>query len=127
MDSTSNTSNSTRDVQISAAFSSLQDAMSDYVEDLNRRLNARLTVRRTQTTVEVYEFEKADALVRVNLTHVNIQYSNLVKRDNEMRSGAIDVRVGNDRSPALMFQDFPHPSIQLSYRDASKRLIDSSF
>lgn len=37
--------------------------MTNYVEDLNRRLNAGLSVRRTQTTFEVHEFEKADALV----------------------------------------------------------------
>lgn len=127
MDLTSNKSDSLGDVQIPAAFSSLQDAMTDYVEDLNRRLNAGLAIRRTQTTFEVHEVEKADALVRVSLTDANIQYRNLVKRDNEMRSGTIDVRVGHDRSPALMFQDFPHPSVQVSYRDASKRLINSSF
>jgi hypothetical protein len=127
MDLTSNTSDSARDVQISAAFSSLQDAMTDYIEDLNRRLNAGLAVRRTETTFEVHEFEKADVLVSVSLTDKNIQYSNIIKRNNEMESGTIDVRVDHDRSPALMFQDFPHPSVQVSYRNASKRLIDSSF
>jgi hypothetical protein len=127
MDLTSNTSDSPRDVQISEAFSSLQDAMTDYVEDLNRRLNAGLAVRRTETTFEVHEFEKADVLVSVSLTDKNIQYSNIIKRNNEMESGTIDVRVDHDRSPALMFQNFPHPSVQVSYRDASKRLIDSSF
>ncbi|HET9183199.1 MAG TPA: hypothetical protein VFP59_13770 [Candidatus Angelobacter sp.] len=127
MDLTTNTSDPQRDVQIAAAFSSLQNAMTDYVEDLNIRLNAGLAVRRTQISFEVHEFEKADALVRIILTDVNIQYSNIIKRNNEMRSGTIDVRIGHDRSPALMFQDFPHPSVQVSYRDASKRLIDSSF
>lgn len=127
MDLTSNTSDSVRAVHISAAFNALQDAMTNYVEDLNRRLNAGLSVRRTQTTFEVHEFEKVDALVRIILTDVNIQYNNIVKRNNEMRSGTIDVRIGHDRSPALMFQDFPHPSVQVSYHDASKRLIDSSF
>lgn len=127
MDLTSNKSDLLRDTQISAAFSSLQDAMTDYVEDLNRRLNAGLAVRRTQTTFEVHELEKADAVVSVSLTDKNIQYSNIVKRNGQVQSGTIDVRVGLDRSPALMFQDFPHPDVQVSYRDASKRLIDSSF
>ena len=119
MDLTSNTSDSPRDVQISAAYSSLQDAMIDYVEDLS--------VRRTQTTFEVHEFEKADALVSVSLREKNIQYTNIIKRDSQVQSGTIEVRVGHDHSPALMFQDFPHPSVQVSYRDASKRLLDSSF
>lgn len=127
MDLTSNTSDSLRDAQISAAFSSLQDAMTDYIEDLNRRLNAGLAVRRTQTTFEVHELEQAEAVVSVSLTDKNIQYSNIVKRNRQVQSGTIDVRVGLDRSPALMFQDFPHPDVQVSYRDASKRLIDSSF
>jgi hypothetical protein len=127
MDLISNTSESPRDVQISAAFNSLQDAMTDYVEDLNRRLHAGLAVRRTRTTFEVHEFEKAEALVSVSLREKNIQYTNIVKRNSEVQSGTIDVRAGHDHSPALMFQDFPHPSFQVSYRDASKRLIDSSF
>jgi hypothetical protein len=128
MDLTSNTSDSLSNVQISAAFSSLQDAMTDYVEDLNRRLDAGLAVRRTQTTFEVHELQKADPLVSINLTDKSdIQYTNIIKRSSEVQSGTIDVRVGYDRAPALMFQDFPHPSIQVSYRDASKRLIDSSF
>jgi len=127
MNLTSDTSDSPHDVQISAAFSSLQDAMTNYVEDLNRRLNAGLAVRRTQTTFEVHEFEKADALVSVSLREKNIQYTNIIKRDSQVQSGTIDVRVGYDHLPALMFQDFPHPSVQMSYRDASKRLLDSSF
>jgi hypothetical protein len=127
MNLTSNTSDSPRDVQIFEAFSSLQNAMTDYVEDLNRRLNAGLAVRRTQTTFEVHEFEKADALVSVRLREKNIQYTSVIKRNSQVQSGTIDVRVGHDHSPALMFQDFPHPSVQVSYRDASKRLIDSSF
>jgi hypothetical protein len=127
MDLTSNTSDLLPDVQVSAAFNSLHDAMTDYIEDLNRRLNAGLAVRRTETTFEVHEFEKADALVSVSLSEKNIQYSNIIKRNSQVQSGTIDVRVGHDRSPALMFQDFPHPSLQVSYRDASKRLIDSSF
>jgi hypothetical protein len=128
MDLTSKIPDSRRDGQTSAAFSSLQDAMTDYVEDLNRRLDAGLAVRRSQTTFEVHELEKADALVSVSLTDKDhIQYSSIVKRNSEVRSGTIDVRVCPDLSPALMFPDFPHPSVQVSYREASKRLIDSSF
>ena len=127
MNLTSNTSDSPRDVQIFEAFSSLQNAMTDYVEDLNRRLNAGLAVRRTQTTFEVHELEKAYALVSVSLRDKNIQYTSVIKRSSQVQSGTIDVRVGHDHSPALTFQDFPHPSVQVSYRDASKRLLDSSF
>ena len=127
MDLNSNKSDSPRDAQISAAFSLLQDAMADHIEDLNRRLSAGLAVRRTQTTFEVHEFEKADAVVSVSLSGKNIEYRNIIKRSNEMQSGTIDVGADHDHSPALMFQDFAQRKVQLSYREASKRLIDSSF
>ncbi len=117
-----------RDVQAPIAFSSLQGAMTEYVEDLNRRFNAGLAVRRTQTTFEVHEPEKADSLVSLRLTDKNdIQYNQFIKRNNELQLGTIYVRVRQDGPPTLMFPDFPHPNVQLSYQDASKRLLDSSF
>ena len=127
MDLSSNKSDSPRDAQISAAFSLLQDAMAAHIEDLNKRLNAGLAVRRTQTTLEVHEFEKADAVVSVSLSGESIEYRNIIKRSNEMESGTIDVGTCHDHSPALMFQDVAHAKVQVSYREASKRLIDSSF
>src|SRR5947208_568147 len=95
-----------RDAQIPIAFSRLQGAMTEYIEDLNRRFNAGLAVRQTQTTFEVRELERADALLSVSLTGKNdIQYSQFIKRDNELRSGMIYVRVCQDGPPALLFPD----------------------
>lgn len=117
-----------RDTQIPIAFSSLQSAVAEYVEDLNARFNAGFAIRHTQTTFEVHELEKADALVSVSLTAENdIQYSRFIKHDNALQSGVIYVRVCKDGPPTLMFPDFPRSNVQVSYRDASKRLLDSSF
>jgi len=128
MDQTTTTPDSLRNIQIPMAFSSLQSAVAEYVEDLNARFNTGFAIRHTQTTFEVHELEKADALVSVSLTGENeIQYSRFIKRDNALQSGVIYVRVCNDGPPTLMFPDFPRPNVQVSYQDASKRLIDSSF
>jgi hypothetical protein len=117
-----------RDVQIPIAFSRLQNAVTEHVEDMNRRFNAGLTVRQTQTTFEVHELEKAEALVTVSLTDKNdIQYIQFVKRDNQQQSGLIYVRACQDGPPILMFPDLPHPNVEVSYQEASKRLLDSSF
>jgi hypothetical protein len=117
-----------RDVQIPVAFSRLQDAVTERVEDMNRRFNTGLTLRHTHTTFEVHELEKAEALVTVSLTDKNdIQYIQFVKRDNQQQSGLIYVRVCQDGPPILMFPDLPHPNVEVSYQEASKRLLDSSF
>ena len=128
MDPSTKTFDPLRGVQAPIAFSSLQGAMTEYVEDLNRRFNAGLAVRKTQTTFEVHELEKADALVSLRLTDNNdIQYNQFIKRNNELQLGTIYIGVRHDGPPTLMFPDFPHPNVPLSYRDASKRLLDSSF
>jgi hypothetical protein len=128
MDQSTNKIDPLREVQTPIAFRRLQGAMTEYIEDLNRRFNAGLAVRQTQTTFEVHELEKADALVSVSLTGKNdIQYSQFSKRDHELQSGMIYVRVCQDGPPILMFPDFPHPNVPVSYQDASKRLLDSSF
>jgi hypothetical protein len=116
------------DAQAPVAFSTLRGAVTEHIEDLNRRFEAGLTLRQTQTTFEVHELQKTETLVCVSLTDKNeIQYSQLIKRRNETLSGTIHVRAGQDGTPALMFADFPHPNVQVSYQEASKRLLDSSF
>ena len=52
---------------------------------------------------------------------------NKIKRDNVLQSGVIYARVPKDGPPSLMFPDLPRLNDQVSYRDASKRLLDSSF
>ena len=116
-----------RTIQTPVAFGRLQSALEEQVEDLNRRFSTGLVIVRTPTTFEVHELNQA-AVVYLCLTGKNdIQFSRFIKRDREMESGTIYVRVGQDGNPVLMFPDFPHPNVQVSYRDASKRLLDSSF
>ena len=120
--------NQLRKTQAPVAFRSLQNAVTEHVEDMNRRLDARLAIRQTPTAFEVHELEKVDALLHVSLTgENNIHYTQLVKRHNEMQSGTIYVRACNDGNPAILFTDFPRPNVQVSYQEASKRLLNSSF
>jgi hypothetical protein len=80
------------------------------------------------TAFEVHEFEKADAVLRVSLTgESNLHYSQLVKRHNEMQSGVIYIRTSQDGAPEILFSDFPRPNVQVSYQDASKRLLNAAF
>lgn len=114
--------------QATVAFRRLQDALLEHVKDVNMRLQAGLVVRKTQTAIEVHELEKPDALLHLSLTRENhINYTQLVKRHNEMQSGVLYVGTSQDGSPILLFSDFPHPNEQVSYREASRRLLNSSF
>jgi hypothetical protein len=117
-----------RKTQATVALHSLQDAISEYVEDMNRRLQAGLAVRQVQMAFEVYELEKTDALLRLSLTgENNIYYTQLVKRRNEMQSGVIYVRASQDGTPTILFSDFPSPNVEVSYQEASNRLLNGSF
>jgi hypothetical protein len=117
-----------RKTQAPVALSKLQAALTEHVEDMNRRLQAGLAVRQTQTTFEVLGLEGTNALLRISLTKENnIHYAQFVKRQNEMQSGVIYVRVSQDGTPTILFSDFPRPNVQVSYQDASKRLLDCSF
>ena len=117
-----------RKTQAPVAFRSLQHAIALHVEDLNRRSHARLAVRQTHTAFEVHELEKADALVCVRLTaDNNIHYTQLVKRHNERRSGVIYVRASQNGVPSILFSDFPRPNVEVSYQEASQRLLRPSF
>jgi hypothetical protein len=117
-----------RKTQATVALRSLQDAISEYVEDMNRRLQAGLAVRQVQMAFEVYELEKTDALLRLSLTgENNIYYTQLVKRRNEMQSGVIYVRASQDGTPTILFSDFPSPNVEVSYQEASNRLLNGSF
>ena len=128
MDNTKDKVNQLRKTQAAIALRSLQDAITEQIGDINRRLRAGLAVRQTQTAFEVHELEKTDALLRVSLTgENNIHYTQLVKRYNEMQSSVIYVRASPDGSPTLFFSDFPRPNEQVSYQEASKRLLGSSF
>jgi len=81
-----------------------------------------------QIALEVHELEKVDALLRVSLTKEdNIHYTQFVKRHNEMQSGVIYVRASQDGVPTILFSDFPRPNVEVSYREASQRLLNPSF
>jgi len=117
-----------RKSQAPVAFRNLQHAITEHVEDMNKRLHAKLAVRQTETAFEVHELEKVDALLRVSLTlENNIHYTQLVKRYHEMQSGVIYVRVSQDGVPIILFSDFPRPNVEVSYREASQRLLNPSF
>jgi hypothetical protein len=117
-----------RKTQAPIALHSLQSAITEHVEDMNRRLDAGLSVQQMQTAFEVHELEKVDALLRITLTgENNIHYTQLVKRNNEMQSGVIYVRASQDGSPTIFFPDFPRPNVEVSYQEASKRLLNSAF
>jgi hypothetical protein len=91
-------------------------------------LQAGLDVRETPTAFEVHELEKVEALLRVSLTgENNIHYTHFVKRHKTMQSGVIYVRASQDGTPIILFPDFPRPEEQVSYQDACKRLLNSSF
>ncbi|HLW55405.1 MAG TPA: hypothetical protein VKW06_21430 [Candidatus Angelobacter sp.] len=117
-----------RKTQAPVALSSLQAALTEHIEDMNKRLQAGLAVRQTETSFEVLGAGKPNALLRIGLTRENnIHYAQFVKRQNEMQSGVIYVRVSQEGPPAILFSDFPRPNVQVSYQEASKRLLDSSF
>lgn len=117
-----------RKTQAPVALSSLQAALTEHVEDMNRRLQAGLAVRQTQTAFEVLGRGGTNALLRIGLTtENNIHYAHFVKRQNETQSGVIYVRVSRGGTPDILFSDFPRPNVQVSYQEASKRLLDCSF
>jgi len=115
--------------EISAgAVNYLCQAIRVEVEDVNTRFNARLEVRQTPGTFEVRESEKPAALIRVDLTDANdIQYSHFIKRENQMESGTMHVYVGKNGESSIMFPDLPRSPLQVSYREASKRLLNPTF
>ena len=128
MDNTKDNVNQPRKTQAAIALRSLQDAITEQIGDINRRLRAGLAVRQTQTAFEVHEVEKTDALLRISLTSENnIHYTQRAKRHNQMQSSVIYVRASPDGTPTLFFSDFPRPNEQVSYQEASKRLLNSSF
>jgi hypothetical protein len=117
-----------RKTQAPVALRSLQHAITAHVEDMNTRMQAKLAVRQTETAFEVHELEKVDALLRVSLTRENnIHYTQLVKRRHEMQSGVIYVRASQDGVPTLLFSDFPRPNLEVTYQEASQRLLRPSF
>jgi hypothetical protein len=117
-----------RKTQAPIALRSLQDAITEHVEDMNRRLDAGLSVQQMQATFEVHELAKVDALLRLTLTgESNIHYTQLMKRQNEMQSGVIYVRASQNGTPTILFSDFPRPNVEVTYQEASKRLLNASF
>lgn len=128
MDEIINSVANLRKMQAPAALRRLQDALTEHVEDVNRRLNAGLAVRQSEIAFEVHGAEKDDTLLRLSLTgESNIFYTQLVKRRNEVQSGVIYVRISHNGDPTILFSDFPRPNFEVSYQEASKRLLGSSF
>lgn len=122
------TVNQLRKTQAPVALETLQAALTRHVDDINTRLQAGLAVLQTQTGLEVLELEKKVALLRVSLTLENhLHYTQFIKRRNEMQSGIIYVRASHNGIPAILFSDFPHPNVEVSYQEASKRLLNASF
>lgn len=120
--------NPQRKTQAAVALHALQTALAHYVDDMNTRLQAGLTVLQTQAGFEVLAPEKKVALLRLSLTLENhIHYSQFIKRRNEVQSGVIYVRASQSGIPAILFSDFPHPNVEVSYQEASKRLLNASF
>jgi hypothetical protein len=114
--------------QAAVALRTLKDALTEHVEDINIRLRAGLAVHGTETSIEVHEIEKPDALLRFTLTRENnINYTQLIKRNYERQSGVIYVRTSQNGFPVILFSDFPHPNERVSYMEASKRLLNSCF
>ncbi len=124
MDDTKENVTQLRKTQAPIALRSLQTAITEYVEDMNTRLQAGLAVRQMPT----HELEKVDTLLSLSLTgENNIYYTQLVKRRNEMESGTIYVRASLNGVPTILFSDFPRTNVEVSYQEASKRLLNSSF
>jgi hypothetical protein len=114
--------------EIPAAVNYLCQAIRVAVEDVNARFNAGLEVRQTAGTFEVHEIEKPAALIRVDLTDANdIQYSHFIKRENQMESGTMHVCLGGNGESSIMFPDLPRSPLQVSYREASMRLLNPIF
>ncbi len=114
--------------QAPTALNCLCEAIKAAVEDLNTRFNAGLEVRQTQTTFEVHEMGKTSTLVGVDLTDPSdIQYSHFIKRDNEIHSGTMHICAGEGGEGCIMFPDLPRSPLQVSYQEASRRLLNPTF
>lgn len=110
------------------ALNHLCEAIKKAVEDLNTRFRAGFEVRQTETTFEVYELEKPSALLRVDLRDPNdIRYSHFIKRQNETLSGMMQVCVGRNGEGSILFPDLPRSPLQISYQEASRRLLEPIF
>ena len=120
--------NQLRKTQAPVALQTLQTALAQYIDDVNARLQAGLAVLQTQAGLEVLAPEKKVTLLRLSLTLENhIHYTQFIKRRNQVESGVIYVRASQGGMPAILFSDFPHPNVEVSYQEASKRLLNASF
>ncbi len=114
--------------QAPTALKYLCAAIKAAVEDLNTRFNAGLEIRQTKTTFEVHEMGKSSTLVGVDLTdQSDIQYSHFIKRDNEIHSGTMHVCADEGAEGCIMFPDLPRSPLQVSYQEASRRLLNPTF